>query len=275
MPQRTITSRLFMTALRTATIVLLLALLTANSTLAGGPPLITDDAGTVDVGKVEIELNGSYTGDKEKQHGITAKNASTDAEMKISTGLYRGIGISMAVPYTINARGKSDGVLVDNTDGFGDLALEIKYAFAEVAGINLAIKPGLTLPSGKTGLSDEHLQYTVALIASKESADGTCALHANLGYEYHSYVSSDVAGRYNLWSGSVAGEMRLVKGLTGVLDFGLATNPDKESNTPPAYALAGARYEINEHLDINAGVKVGLTKPEDDVSLLYGLALKF
>ena len=69
--------------------------------------------------------------------------------------------------------------------------------------------------------------------------------------------------------------MKLIKGLTGVLDFGLSTNPDKGSNVPPVYALTGARYEINEHLDVNAGVKLGLTEPEDDVSLRYGLVLKF
>jgi len=263
-----------MTALRTTLVALSFALLTAVPALAG-PPLITDDAGTVEVGKAEIELNGSYTEDKEAQHGITAKKTSTDAEMKISTGLYRGVGISMAVPYTINAREKNDGVLVGNTEGFGDLTLEIKYVFTEVAGVNLALKPGLTLPTGKTGLSDEHIQYTAALIGSKEFADGTYALHANLGYEHHSYLSTDVAGRRNLWSGSVAGEMRVAKGLTGVMDFGLATNPDDGSSTPPAYALAGARYEINEHLDVNAGVKVGLTTPEDDLSVLYGLTLKF
>lgn len=264
-----------MTVLRITIVVLCLALLTATSTLAGGPPLITDDAGTVDVGKVEIELNGSYTDDKEAQHGITAKHASTDTEMKISTGLYRGVGISMAVPYTINAREESGGVPVNNTDGFGDLSLEIKYAFAEVAGINLAVKPGLTFPTGKTGLSDEHLQYAVTLIAGREFADGTYALHANIGYEYHSYVTEDIAGRHNLWSGSVAGEMKLLKGLTGIVDFGLSTNPDKGSNVPPVYALSGVRYEISEHLDINAGVKLGLTKPEDDLSLRYGLVLKF
>ena len=166
-----------MNALRTTIIALSLALLVADSALAR-PPLITDDAGTVEVGKVEIELNGSYTEDIEAQHGITAKNASTDAEMKISTGLYRSVGISMAVPYTINAREKSDGELVNNTDGFGDLTLEIKYAFAEVAGTNLAIKPGLTIPTGGESLSDDHLQYTVVLIASKEFPDGTYALHA-------------------------------------------------------------------------------------------------
>lgn len=264
-----------MTALRNATIALSFALLTASAVQAGGPPLITDDAGTVEVGKVEIELNGAYTEDQEAQHDITAKKTSTNAEMKISTGLYRDIGLSMAVPYTINAQEKADNMLAGNTDGFGDLALEIKYTFAEVAGINLAIKSGLTLPTGKKGLSDEHLQYTAALIASREFADGTYALHANLGYELHTYLSSDVAGRRNIWSGSVAGEAKLIKGLTGVVDFGVATNPDRESETPPVYGLIGARYEVGKHLDVNAGIKVGLTKPEDDLAILYGLVLKF
>lgn len=263
-----------MTALRTTIAALTIALLTSGSALAG-PPLITDDAGTVDAGKVESELNGSYSEDSEAQHGISAKSTSTDAEVKISIGLARGLGISIAVPYTISAREKIDGVLAGNTDGFGDLAVELKYAFAEVAGINLAIKPGLALPTGKTGLSDEHLQYTAVLIASREFDNGTYALHANLVYEYHSYLSTDVAGRRNLWSGSVAGEAKLIKGLTGILDFGLAANPDKGSGTPLVYGLTGARYEVSEHLDVNAGIKVGLTKPEDDLAILYGMVLKF
>lgn len=267
-----------MTVLRTTitvlTLTITLALLTAGSALAG-PPLITDDAGTVDVGKVEIELNGSHAKDKAAQHGVTAKNSSTDAEMKISTGLARGFGLSMAVPYTISAREMNNGAVVGNNDGFGDLGVELKYAFAEVSGVSLAIKPGVTLPTGKAGLSDEHLQYTAVLIGTREFADGNCALHANLGYEYHSYQSSAVAGRRHLWSGSVAGEMKLAKGLTGVLDFGLATNPDSGSGTPPAYGLTGARYEINDRLDVNAGIKVGLTAPEADLSVLFGLALKF
>jgi len=35
-------------------------LLWSVATVYAGPPLITDDAGTVDVGKVEIELNSSF-----------------------------------------------------------------------------------------------------------------------------------------------------------------------------------------------------------------------
>lgn len=72
-----------------------------------------------------------------------------------------------------------------------------------------------------------------------------------------------------------AGKVVLVgNGVTAVLDFGVATNPDKRSNGLPVYALVGARYEINELLDINGGVKRGLTRPENDIEVLYGLTLK-
>ena len=266
-----------MTALRTTTIALSLALLTASSALAG-PPLITDDTGTVDVGKVEIELNGSSPYDKEITAGVTTKHNTMDTEMKVTTGLYKNLGISMAIPYTISARVEENGQLASKADGFGDMTLEIKYAFAELAGISFAIKPSIIMPTGKysAGLSEGHWQFGTTMIATKEF-EGKYALHANLGHEYHSYRTDEVRNstRSNIWSGSIAGEAKLMQGLTAVLDFGLATNTDKGSNNLPVYALTGARYEINDHLDINAGVKVGLTRPEEDITGLYGLVLKF
>lgn len=249
------------------------------STALAGPPLVTDDAGTVDVGKVEVELNGSVAFDRESDGGVTTKRTVVDGEMKITTGLYKDVGISLAVPYIFSSRTKEDGQLLGTADGLGDVTLELKYAFAELAGVNFAIKPSLIIPTGKysIGLSEGRWQPGVTLIATKEFGDGTYALHANLGYEYHSYRTDNVreSTRSGLWSGSIAGEAKVLKGLFVVADFGLATNPDKGSNDLPVYALTGARYEINDYFGINAGVKVGLTKPEDDVTLLYGLVLKF
>lgn len=272
-----------MTALRTTTATLCttaalaFALLTAGSALAG-PPLVTDDAGTVDVGKVEIELNGSYTHDKEKADGITTKSSSSDGEVKITTGLYKNLGVSLAIPYTFRARENVDGE-IGKTDGFGDMTLELKYAFAELGGVSFAIKPILILPTGKysDGMSEGRWQFGGALIATREFEEGKYALHANLGYEHHSYRTDEAreTTRSDFWSGSIAGEAEVMKALFLVADFGLATAADKGTRDLAAYALTGARYEINDYLDVNAGVKVGLTKPEDDLSVLYGLMLKF
>ncbi|MGB4599257.1 MAG: transporter [Trichlorobacter sp.] len=267
-----------MTALRSTITALTFALLTAHTALAG-PPLITDDAGTVAVGKAELELNGSYTHDKETSGGIACETNATDAEMKISTGLHKDLGISLAIPYTIRAREKEDGALTGTSDGLGDMTLEVKYAFAELADLNLAIKPSLVAPTGRysKGLSEGHWHGGLTLIASKEFADGAYALHANLGYEHHRYRTQTLRSTThgNLWSGSIAGEAEVTKGLVMVADLGLASNPDKGSGELPVYALTGARYEINDLLDINAGVKFGLTGAEDDVTALYGLVLKF
>lgn len=133
-----------------------------------GPPLATDDAGTVDVGKVEIELNGSYGYDKETVNGTVAKTNTTDAEVKITSGLYKDLGVSLAVPYTLNQRTNEDGN-VSSIDGFGDMVMEVKYRFAELAGINLAIKPSVIKPSGKcsNGLSEGRWQFGTTLIATK------------------------------------------------------------------------------------------------------------
>lgn len=264
-----------MQPVRSAVFAFCLALVTAGSAFAG-PPLATDDAGTVDVGKLEIELNSSYGYDKQTVNGSTTKTNTVDGEVKITTGLYKDLGISLAIPYLFNQRSDVDGNL-SNTKGFGDMTLEVKYRFAELAGINLAIKPTVIIPTGKysNGLSEGRWQFGGTLIATKEFADGAYALHANLGYEYHHYREDDGTQRKELLCGSIAGEAEVIKGLFAVADFGLATNPDKASNELPVYALTGLRYEINDHLDVNAGIKFGLTKPETDVTALYGLMLKF
>jgi hypothetical protein len=258
------------TPLRTTAAIFICTLMTAASALAGAP-LETDDAGTVDVGKFEIGINGSYMSNKVD----TAKTTSHDAELSLGTGIYKNLGISVALPYNMSTREVDSGVLFGKDDGFGDISIDIKYAFAEAGGVNLAIRPGVVLPTGKSSMSEDHVQFTTALIATKEFSDGAYAIHANLGYEFHSYKESNEGMRRNLWSASLAGEAELAKGFIAVADFGLASNEDKASNDLPAYALVGARYEINDHFEINAGVKLGLTKPEDDISALYGLVLKF
>ena len=41
-------------------------------------------------------------------------------------------------------------------------------------------------------------------------------------------------------------------------------NPDKTSNTHPAFILGGLIYSILESIAIDVGVKGGLNKPETD-----------
>ncbi len=241
-----------------------------------GPPLVTDDAGIVDVGHLEVELNGSYAHDSEREDGVRVKSDLFDGEIKLTTGLLKNVGVSLALPYAFSARSYEDGGLTSSTEGVGDALFELKYVFFERNDLALTLKPTLYLPTGRRSMSEGHWQPGVTLIATKEFADGAYALHGNLGYEHHFYRTSDKAeNRSDLWSASVAGEAELIPKLTGMLDFGVSRNSDTSTSTPLVYGLAGFRYEVNEYLDLDLGVKVGLTRPEDDVAALYGIVLKF
>lgn len=157
-----------MTALRISLSALFLGLLTATSALAG-PPLSADDAGIVDVGKIEIELNGAYTRDKETRFGILTKCSRADAELKATTGLFRNLGFSLAIPYNLDEKIKENNELTRNADGFGDMTVEIKYAFDGIAGLNFAVKPSVIMPTGdyREGLSEGRWQYGTTLIVTK------------------------------------------------------------------------------------------------------------
>lgn len=67
----------------------------------------------------------------------------------------------------------------------------------------------------------------------------------------------------------------MAKGIIAVADFSVSSTQDKNTKDVSAYALTGLRYEINDYLDIDAGIKFGLATPETDVTALYGLVLKF
>lgn len=244
-----------------------------------GPPLVTDDAGIVDVGHLEVELNGSYAHDSERDAGTRVKSEVFDGEIKLSTGVLKDVGVSLALPYSFSQRERVDGELTDATEGIGDMLFELKYVFFEEDSAALTLKPTVLIPTGRygAGLSEGRWQPGVALIATREFREGRYALHANLGYERHTYRTGEARAenRSDLWSASLAGEAGVVDGLTAMLDFGVARSSDTSTSTPAVYALAGARYELNQHLDLDCGVKVGLTRPEDDVAALYGIVLKF
>lgn len=231
------------------------------------------------MGKVEIELNGSYIHDRETVTGISVQRNVFDAETKLTTGLYKNVGVSLALPYTFSDRTKKDGALTGTADGFGDMTIELKYAFAELAGVSFAVKPSVMAPTGRygAGLSEGRWQFGGTLIASREFDEGDYALHANGGYGHHDYRNDDAraCNRSDLWFGSLAGETRIAKGLTAVAELGLSTTQDNTTNQLTSFTQVGAHYELNKHLDINVGFKFGLTKPEDDLAVRYGILSKF
>ncbi len=252
------------------------AAIVTSGTAFAAHPLVTDDTGTQGKGKFQIEINGEYGSDSETPLFVKSEGAGGNVESVFSAGLLDNLDLVLAVPYEWS-RSKENGVVVSDGDGIGDVNLEIKWRFFEKSGFSLAFKPALSFPAGDEdkGLGTGKVGYGATLVATQEF--DPFALHLNLGYSHTRFKLEEDRGanRSDIWHVSLAGTAEVMDGLQVVTNLGLETNPDKTSDTPPAFALAGAIYQLTDYLDLDLGVKVGLTKPETDVSLLAGMAVRF
>jgi opacity protein-like surface antigen len=243
----------------------LTVLLSAGAAVAAHP-LITDDAGTQGKGKGQLELNGQYGRDNNDgsiQH-------TTPAASTITYGVIDTVDVIIGVPYQWIKT--DDSGEATRHDGLGDLAIAAKWRIYETDGWSFAIKPGITFPTGDKDkeLGTGRTTYSVFFITTKELKPW--AFHLNLGYIGN---ENKLEQRVSLWHASMAAEVEVTKGLRLVANAGIQKNADKSSNTDPAFLLGGIIYSISENIDIDAGYKYGLTKPEADHAVLAGLTFKF
>lgn len=240
-------------------------------------PLITDDAGTVGGGNVQLEVNGEVTSDKvrvfneERGGHMTEKSRGGTVGVIATIGVHERVDVVLGIPYQWYAT-RQDGDRTGRADGLSDISLDVKWRFFEQDGWSLAAKPGVSLPTGddERGLGAGRATYRTFLIGTKELAP--FAFHANLGYIRN---ENRVDERKNLWHASVAAEMEVIKDLKAVANIGIERNPDAAGSTNPAFALGGLICQISEKFSIDGGVKFGLTKPETDVAYLFGITMKF
>ncbi len=236
-------------------------------------PLITDDTGTQGKGKSQFEFIGEYGHDSE--NGVTTNKLVFPTVPILSYGIVDTVDLVLGISYQ-RIETKQDSVTtIEN--GSSDASIQLKWRFYEKEGLSFAVKPGITLPTGdeNKGLGNGKESYSMFFITTKELQPW--AFHLNLGYihnEYRLQKDEDV-NRKNIWHASLASELKVVKDLKAVANIGTERNSDKTSNTNPAFLLGGLIYSIDESVDVDFGIKGGLTKPETDISYLAGITWRF
>ncbi len=246
--------------------VVFFSILSCSTAAFAAHPLITDDTGTMGTGKAQLEINGEYGHDKED--GVTTKTTQGDA--CFSYGLSESVDLVIDLPY-LHYREKTEDATVSE-NGFSDTAIEVKWRFYEHDDLSLAIKPGLTLPTGDDdkGLGAGKTTYSLFFITTKEM--DPWAVHLNLGYIRNENTLDE---EKDIWHASIASTVALTENLTAVANLGVESNTDKLAGTDPAFALAGLVYALSEEVDLDCGIKYGLNDPETDRTVLAGLTWKF
>jgi hypothetical protein len=247
---------------------LLFSLILSNIAYAAHP-LITDDTGTQGTGTMQFEFIGEYGTDEE--YGVAERGYEAPTVPVFSYGITDAVDLILGLPsvsLTTEDAGETTALR-----GIGDAAIEVKSRFYDKDSLSLALKPGISLPTGdeNKGLGNGKISYSTVLIAGKKAEPW--AFHFNVGYALNHYkLQADRdANRKHLWHVSAASQLEIVKDLSLVANIGMERNSDRTSNTSPAFALAGFIFSITENLEVDMGIKVGLNKPETDVTYLAGI----
>jgi len=251
----------------TALVAACCATILLAGTAQAAHPLITDDAGTMGTGNTLVEFNGQY--DHDNYEGVKTK--THELEVAVTYGLTEAVDFVVAVPYTAwSTRSEEDGKL--SADGIGDTSMEFKWRFYEQDGLSLAVKPGMSLPTGDDdeGLGAGKATYQLYFVGTQEV--GPWAFHLNLAYIRGNNTADE---RDNLWHASLASDFALTKGLHLVANIGTERNPAKGEDTHPAFVLGGVIYSLTDFCDVDFGAKAGLNQAEPDYSLLAGVAFTF
>jgi hypothetical protein len=258
--------------------VMAAALLCCAAPAHAAHPLVTDDTGTQGAGGWQVECTTGFSSNSETDGGITIKERENEAAVVVSYGVAQNIDLVAGLPYLWYQNQEGQLVTADES-GVGDMTVELKWRFfeSEKSGFSLAVKPGISLPTGDAdkGLGVGRVTGGAALIATKEL--GPLTLHANAGYHRNAYELDEDAAACNkdIWNASIAGEYPFSDKLRAVADIGIETAEEKGSRTHPAFVVGGLIYSVAENFDFDFGIKGGLNDAEPDTAVLLGVAARF
>lgn len=229
-----------------------LTLIAASPVLAARP-LVTDDFGTVDPGKYELEVGYNSTTPK-----AAGSATSTGLGVSFKRGFTDSFDLGIEAPYSLTA-----------PTGLGDAILHAKYkalTVGEDEGLTARLDLKLTNGDSASGLGSGYTDYTAMLIYSKPF--GGIKTHYNLGYTLVGVASG--APEANVTNYSAALEKEVATGIEVVGEYyGTSMTGGSTSNVQ-----IGGRWQALEAVRFDAGYSLALNDSSDNVATA-GLTAEF
>ncbi len=229
------------------TVFFLLSALILSSPLFAARPLVTDDFGTVRMGKYEIEA-GSYSS-APSAGGNTVGNAVLQAKY----GLLGYLDVGVEMPYYFSL-----------PVGFGDGTINAKFKIAEYgenSGLSLRVGIKLANADASSGLGTGHADYSVLAIYSREMSD--FRTHYNIGYTLVGVPAG--AAEANVISYSAAVEREVYPGADIVLECFGRSSSSTRSNVS---AQIGGRWQVTRDYRVDTGYSVDFDNNSQDVATI-------
>ena len=221
----------------------------------GGRPLDTEDTGTVEPGKAELEQSGDY-----------ARNPEDNSWS------VKGV-LSVGLAPRLEARIESTLLLLEpegerSRAGVADSLFGVKYRLLDESDAFPAMLASVTvrLPTGdeRRGLGAADVDVGIVAVASK--AVGPLTLTGNVGY---TFVTRD--RELDFWTLAASLEYRMTKTWILVGEVVSAVGADRAADV--AVLRVGAIYAVGARLKLDGAVGVGLTRGSPDVLTTLGITI--
>lgn len=190
---------------------------------------------------------------------------STGASAKLGYGFLDGLDLAVTVPWHgWNSRGIAES-------GLGDALIEAKFKAKEKAGWTLALRPGFSLPAGDEAKSLGAGKGGVWLDGIAGKAAGAWQFYLNAGYLHN---RNSIDEEKNILRASAAALLRVHARVLATAEIAAATAKDKASPSSPVTSVFGLAWSPYPTLDLDAGLKLGLTRAAENFGLAVGASLR-
>jgi hypothetical protein len=220
-------------------------------------PLDTEDTGTLDPGKFELELGGAFSRNPDDK--------AWSLRAVLAAGLLSRLEVRFELPVLFLE--PDDG---KSRAGLSDSIIGAKYRLLDEDSAGLALLGSviLRLPSGDSdrGLGTEGVD--VMALGAVSKTVGLLILTGNAGY---TFVTDD--RDLDFWALAASGEYRLTNALSLVAEVVGLLSAHHEPDI--AFVRGGATYAIRDNIRLDAAVGYGLTHQSPDLLVTVGVTIGF
>jgi hypothetical protein len=233
-------------------------------------PDTTESPYTVDAGHFQVELSFVDFGWGDTD-GVETRTTSV-APMLLKAGLTSRIDLAIGLdPYT-HAR-TDDGTAEATADGFGDVVVRLKAnLWGNDGGRSaFAVMPYVKVPTASDELGNDEWEGGVILPLSVAlSEEWTMGMMAEFDFLRDGADDSYVVDFVH----SVTVGRPIVGELGGYIEYAGFYNLNADEDYR-GYFDAGVTYGLSENVQLDAGVRVGLTEAAEDFGVFSGIAWRY
>lgn len=237
-------------------------------------PDITESPHTVDAGHFQIEMSfADFSYDRNSPDSVTTRGVSV-APMLLKAGLLNNVDLQLGIdPYTwTRATDRSTGES-ESVEGFGDTALRLKVNLwgNDEGDTAFALMPFVTFPTAGRGLGADAIEGG---IIAPFGASLPFGFNLGLMAEFD-FLRSFEGGGYDVECVHTATIGHSIVGeLEGFIEYAGFADLTGEQDYRASFD-AGLTYALTPDIQLDGGIRIGLTQATEDFGVFAGISMRY